>query len=65
MKKYKIFTRFEGVTLHDTIECNSIIIKDGAYLFLTKDWWDDSSYVNIIKSYPVMFTVVERLIEDN
>lgn len=61
MERFKVFTKFDGVSFHDEIECHSMIIKGGAYLFLSKEWRNDSSYNNIIKSYPVTFTIVERI----
>lgn len=62
---FKVFTRFDSVSITEEVECDSLIIKNGAYLFLTKDWWDDSSYKNIIKAYPVTFTVIEQVIKNS
>ena len=32
--KFKVTTRIEGLNNDEVIECHSMIIKDGAYLFL-------------------------------
>ena len=33
--KFKVTTRIEGLNNDEVIECHSMIIKDGAYLFLS------------------------------
>jgi hypothetical protein len=60
--KYQIFTRFDGVSITETIECESMIIQNGAYLFLDGPW-GTFNHRNVITSYPVMFTILKRVDE--
>lgn len=65
MKKYAVFCKIDGVVFSETIECHNMLIRNGAYLFLSKDWWDDlSSYKNVIKSFPVNSTIVKKAEEN-
>ena len=61
--KFKVTTRIEGLNNDEVIECQSMMIKDGAYLFLNNDCWDEDIYENVIIALPVNRTIVRRIIE--
>lgn len=62
--KVKIECRIEMKEYMELIECDSYFIRDGAYIFLDKRGWGTYEYGNVIRTYPVMFTIVKRIDEN-
>jgi hypothetical protein len=61
--KLKVTCKIDGSYWNEIIECDSYFIKEGAYIFLKNGSWSSYEYKNVIKTFPVMFTVVERIFE--
>lgn len=61
--KVKITCKIDGTYWNEIIECDSYFIKDGAYIFLKEGGWSTYNFENVIKTFPVMFTVVELIFE--
>ena len=54
-----------GTGVYDeVIECNSYFISGGAYIFLdvlSNGGWNSYDYKDVIKTFPVDHTIVERI----
>ena len=61
--KVKIECKIDSNWYREEIECDSYFIKEGAYIFLDKNGWGTYEYGNVIRTYPVMFTIVKRIDE--
>jgi hypothetical protein len=61
--RLKVFCRIDGYNFEEEIECQCYFIKEGAYIFLKSEGWGSYDYGDVIKTFPVMFTIVERIIE--
>ena len=61
--KVKIECKIDSNWYREEIECDSYFIKEGAYIFLDKGDFRTYDYGNVIRTYPVMFTVVKRIDE--
>lgn len=63
--KVKVTCKIDGRYWNEIIECNNYFIKEGAYIFLKWGTFGVSEYdySNVIKSFPVMHTVVEPINE--
>jgi hypothetical protein len=61
--KVKVFCRLDSNSFSEEIVCDSYFIRDGAYIFLDKGGFSTYNYSDVIKTFPVMFTIVERIIE--
>lgn len=58
--KYKVSCYIPGRLIEDEIECREMTINDGAYTF----WEGEYGSTNkIIASYPITFTIIERIKE--
>jgi hypothetical protein len=59
--KVKVECRIEMKDYTEVIECDSYFIRDGAYIFLDKGGFGTYEFKNVIRTYPVMFTIVKRI----
>jgi hypothetical protein len=62
MERYKVTCRIENEAWIKTIECREMTIKDGAYCFWTGEYGNTN---RLIWSFPVMFTIIEAIEEEN
>ena len=61
--KVRIECRIEMKEYTEVIECDSYFIRDGAYIFLDNLAFGPYEYENVIRTYPVMFTIIKRIDE--
>ena len=61
--KVKVKCKIDGTYWDEIIVCDSYFIKEGAYIFLKSNGWGSYNYSNVIKTFPVMFTIVETINE--
>jgi hypothetical protein len=59
--KVRIECKIDSTFHREEIECDSYFIKEGAYIFLGKKGFDTYEYENVIRTYPVMFTIIKRI----
>lgn len=59
--KVKVKCKIDGTYWDEIVECHSYFIKEGAYIFCKKGGWGAYEYENVIKTFPVMFTIVELI----
>lgn len=62
MVKYTVECKIDGNYTRKQIECREMTINDGAYCF----WTGEHGQTNkLIWAFPVMFTIVKRIEEEN
>ena len=61
--KVKIECKIDSSCYREEIECDSYFIRDGAYIFLDKSGFSTYEFENVIRTYPVMFTIIKRIDE--
>lgn len=61
IQKFRIFCYLPGHYISEEVECDSITIKDGAYTFWV---YGKKGELEVCYSYPVNFTIVERIDEE-
>lgn len=59
--KYNVFCCIPGFSTEEIIECREMTIKEGAYTFWEGGYGEENK---IIASYPIAFTVIVRVKED-
>lgn len=62
--KVQVQCKIGGDYHEETIECENYFIHEGAYIFVGKSGFGHYEFENVIKTYPVMFTIVTRIDEN-